>query len=89
MNDAIDEYHDDLRRSGKASCVKIGRKYNIPRETLYKRVTGKVKGRGVLAGGRKHPRVLRQGELYCCSVNSFYKDAVVFFFSKYKTVNLT
>jgi hypothetical protein len=63
MNDAVEEYRDEMWLMGKASCVCIGRKYNIPRQTLYKCVMDCVKGKGVLAGNQRHTRVLGQDKL--------------------------
>ena len=35
----------------------------IPRNTLAERLSGRVKGKGYVAGGRRTPRILTEGEL--------------------------
>jgi hypothetical protein len=57
INNAIDEYQHDMATHGKASCLYISEKYGVPRSTLYRRVSGKVEGRGHKAGGAKKKEI--------------------------------
>ena len=46
----------------KANVSKIARDNGLPPATLWKRVHGKVKGKGHRSGGKRNPKVLSEGK---------------------------
>ena len=41
----------------------LAKKYNLPYATLYKRISGEVRGTGYMSGGRRVPKVFTAGML--------------------------
>ena len=63
MKNALKEHHTPTPAGEvRLSIRALSKKYKIPYATLYKRISGEVKGTGHKSGGRRVPKVFTAGK---------------------------